>query len=261
MTAALLALLLSATPGMDSYERANVAFAHGDFVRAGAEVDAALATNPRLVPALTLKGKLAMALNKFDIARACFRSAAAVEPESHYVNFLLGFFYYVDNDFAQAIPVLERARTLKPDDIRTHFYLALAFEGVAQPEKARAVYQRTMELEKRASQPSAETHVAYARLLFSLGEYDASRRHVETALKLDGKSRDAHYETGRLLYEQGEYAEAAAAGERALVLQGAGTTDRQIHFLLARAYRKLGKGEQADEHLKKFKASGVSLRR
>jgi tetratricopeptide (TPR) repeat protein len=254
-------LLLLATSAQDHYNRANMLFSKQQFAEASAELDAALALDPRLVPALTLKAKLAMAINKFDIARACLERAISIEPESAYVQFLTGFFYYVDNDFAKAIPALERSRQLKPDDIRSHFYLALAYEGVAQPEKARQFYERTLELEKRASQRSAETHVAYGRMLFSLGEYEASANHIKQALQLDPASRDAHYETGRLHFERGEHEAAAAAGERALALSGAGTTDRQIHFLLARCYRKLGKLDLADAHMARFKASGASLRR
>lgn len=256
-----LALLLLATSAQDHYDRANALFSKGQFVEASGELDAALAADPKLVPALTLKAKLAMAINRFDIARACLERAVSIEPQSPYVQFLSGFFYYVDNDFANAIPALERAKDLKPDDIRTHFYLALAYEGLAQPEKARQLYDRTLDLEKRAGQPSADTHVAYGRMLFSLGEYDASEKQIARALQLDGKSRDAHYETGRLHFERAEYEAAAAAGERALTLAGAGTTDRQIHFLLTRAYRKLGKLELAETHMSRFKASGVSLRR
>jgi tetratricopeptide (TPR) repeat protein len=253
--------LLFATQAMEHYHRANTLFAEQKFADAANEVEAALAVDPKLVPALTLKAKLAMAINKFDIARACLQSAASLEPNSHYVQFLLGFFYYVDNDFSKAIPVLERARILKADDIRTHFYLALAFEGIAEPQKARALYGRTLELETAAGKPSAETHVAFGRLLFTLGEYDASEKHIRRALNLDGNSRDAHYETGRLHFEHRRYEEAAAAGERALKYSEAGTTDRQIHFLLARCYRKLGKTELAESHLAKFHASGTSLRR
>jgi hypothetical protein len=40
-----------------------------------------------------------------------------------------------------------------------------------------------------------------------------------------------------------------------------GTTDRQIHFLLARAYTKLGRNDLADQHRKKFQDSPPTLRR
>ena len=254
-------VLLLTNSAVEHYNRANALFTQQRMQEAASEVEAALAADPKLVPALTLKAKLAMAINQFDIARACLQSAAAIEPNSHYVQFMLGFFHYVDNDFSKAIPALERARALNGNDIRTHFYLALSLEGIAEPQKARTFYERTLELEKRANKRSADTHIAFARLLFTLGEYESSEKHVAQALQIEPGSRDGHYETGRLHFERKQFEEAAAAGERALKLTGAGTTDRQIHFLLARCYRKLGKAELAASHLAKFNAAGVSLRR
>jgi len=255
----LLALLLfSAT---DHYDRASAYFGKQRFTEAEAELAAALREDPNLVPALTLKGKLTMALNRFDEAREAFVRASALQPKSGYVQFLLGFFYYVDNDFKKAIPALEIARGLNPKDSRATFYLALSQDGLGAAESAIALYEKTVELEREGGHPTPDVHVAYARLLFSLGRYDEAGKQVDLALGLDPNSRDGHYELGRLYFERGDLAKAAEEGEKALGIPGAGTLDRQIHFLLARAYAKLGKKELADAHLAKFKASGVSLRR
>ena len=250
---------LLASAAMMEYERANELFRREQFGEASQALDRALAQDPNLVPALTLKGKLAMGFNRFAEARAAFTKAAQLEPESAYTQFLLGFFHYVDNDFKKALPPLEKAAKLNPRDSRATFYLALTHEGLADADAAIGYYERTLAREKAT--PSAETFTAYARLLFALGRYAESRRHIDRALQLDPSSRDAHYERGRLLFEEGKFAEAAAEGERALAISGVGTLDRQIHFLLARAYARAGDKAKADQHLAKFKASGVSLRR
>jgi predicted Zn-dependent protease len=243
------------------YERANAFFQQQQFKEAEAELSAALKEDPNLVPALTLKAKLAMGLNRFDEAREALVHAAALQPKSAYVQFLLGFFYYVDNDFQKAIPPLEAARQLNPNDPRTMFYLALSHDGLGRADAAIPLYETTIALEQKSGHPASDVHVAYARLLFSLGRFEECEKQVRLALTLDPNSRDAHYEQGRLFFERGEFAKAAEEGERSLTVPGAGTLDRQIHFLLARAYGKLGKKELADEHLAKFKASGVSMRR
>lgn len=252
-------LALLASTAMANYERVNEFFRQGRYGDAGQAIDRALAEDPNLVPALTLKGKLAMGLNRFDEARESLTRAAQLEPDSGYTQFMLGFFYYVDNDFRKALAPLEKAAKLNPGDSRATFYLALTQEGLANPGAAIGQYQRTLELER--SKPSAETHTAYGRLLFTLGRYTESRLKIERALQLDPNSRDAHYESGRLFFQEGKFIQAAAEGERALSISGVGTLDRQIHFLLARAYLKGGNKVKAGEHLAKFKASGVSLRR
>ena len=243
------------------YDRANTLFQQQRFPEAEAELTAALAENPNLVPALTLKAKLAMALNRFDEARAALLRAAELQPTSPYVQFLLGFFYYVDNDFQQALAPLQRARQLNPADPRAAFYLALSQDGLGQADSAAALYETTIALEKKAGQPAPDAHVAYARLLFTLGRFNDSQMHVAQALALDPRSRDAHYEQGRLAFERRAFAQAAEEGEKALAIPGAGTLDRQIHFLLSRAYASLGQQPLAASHLAKFKAAGVSLRR
>ena len=257
MTWIVAALLASAA--VLNYQRANELFSKGRYEEAGKALDQSLREDPNMVPALTLKGKLAMGLNRFDEAREALTKAAALEPASSYVQFLLGFFHYVDNDFRKALPPLQTAARLDAQDARATFYLALTYEGLAQPDAALGWYDRTLALQK--DHPSADTFTAYGRLLFTLGRYAESRQRIDRALQLDPNSRDAHYELGRLLFEDGKFAEAAAQGERALAIPGVGTLDRQIHFLLARAYRKTGEGAKADDHLAKFKASGVSLRR
>ncbi|MEO8126090.1 MAG: tetratricopeptide repeat protein [Bryobacteraceae bacterium] len=256
-----LAAFLLAAAAAEHYTRANAYFGQQRFTEAEAELVAALHEDPNLVAALTLKGKLAMALNRFDEAREAFVRAGELQPKSAYVQFLLGFFYYVDNDFQKAIPALEIARQLNPNDSRAVFYLALSQDGLGAADAAVPLYEKTIELEKSGGHPTPDVHVAYARLLFSLGRYEDAEKQVMLALGLDPKSRDAHYELGRLWFEKGEFAKAAAEGEIALAIPGVGTLDRQIHFLLARSYAKAGRKDLADYHLAKFKAAGVSLRR
>lgn len=260
MTMVWIGLLLLST-GSVHYERANQFFQQQRFSEAETEITAALQENPNLVLALTLKAKLAMGFNRFDQAREALLKAAALQPESANVQFLLGFFYCVDNDFQKAIDVLESARKLNPADPRTTFYLALSRDGLGQADAAVALYQSTIELERKAGKSAPDVHVAYSRLLFALGRFEECEKQVAQAILLDPKSRDAHYEQGRLYLQKGAYSSAVEEGEKALAIPGLGTLDRQIHFLLARAYSKMDKKGLADHHLAKFKGSGVTLRR
>jgi tetratricopeptide (TPR) repeat protein len=75
------------------------------------------------------------------------------------------------------------------------------------------------------------------------------------AIEEDPKSRDAHYELAKALDDEGDYKNAALEGERALTLPELGTGDAQIHFLLAKLYKKLNQPDLAKAHLEKFEAS------
>src|SRR5262245_23299587 len=243
------------------YQKAAALFQQQQYEQSLVALDEALKLYPRLVPALTLKARLAMAVNRFDIAKASLLQAVEIEPGAANNHFLLGFCYYVDNDFKNALPPLERSRQLKPDDARTHFFLALTWEALARIDEAIASYEQSLKVEKNDGGILADTLVAYARLLFTLGRYSESEALIDRALEATPNLRDAHYEKGRLLFERRAYAEAIMHGKKALDEPGAGTTERQIHFLLARAYGKNAQKELAEIHLAKFRAAPPTLRR
>jgi len=243
------------------YQKAVVLFQERQYEQSLTALDEALKLNPRLSSALKLRARLAMAVNRFDLAKASLLQAVEIEPEVAENYFLLGFCYYVDNDFKNALPPLERSRQLKPDNARTHFFLALTLEALARLDDAIASYERSLKLEKNGGEILADTLVAYARLLFTLGRYGESETLIARALIAAPDSRDVNYEKGRLLYERRAYAEAIGYGKKALERPGAGTTERQIHFLLARAYAKIGQKELSEIHLAKFRASPPTLRR
>jgi len=257
----LLAMLVLAASAVDSYRQANELFIQKRFNEAAVAIDSALREDPAMVPALTLKAKLAMAANRNDIAEVCLKQAVHLNAEAAYPQFLFGFFYYLQNDFKKALPPLQIAHRLEPSDSRAVFYLALSYEGLAETEEACAMYRLDEEIEAKAGRQSAETEVAFGRLLFSLGRFQECRERVEKALELDPASRDAHYELGRLDLRDGNARAAAAEGERALGLAAIGTTDRQIHYLVGRAYLELGENRKAASHLSQFEASAPTLRR
>ena len=209
---------------------------------------------PATVDALTREGRQAMARNDFDGARAAFAQAVRLAPDSPHARFLLGFFHYVDNDFLQAEIMLRKARELAPQDARTALFLALTLAGLARPAEAGPAFEETLQLEAKAKRPNPETHIAYARMLFAEGRLAAAQRQVVMALTLNPRSREAHYEQARLRFEAGDFPAAVAEATQALLLPSEGTTDRQLHFLLSRAYGRLGDAAEADAHRKAFEA-------
>jgi tetratricopeptide (TPR) repeat protein len=76
------------SPGYAAYERANALLVAKKLPEALAATEEALRLDPKLVPALTLKAKLAMAAYRLDVARKCLEQALAIEPRSPYAQFL-----------------------------------------------------------------------------------------------------------------------------------------------------------------------------
>jgi tetratricopeptide (TPR) repeat protein len=256
----LLALQFAVGPAQH-YEKAKQDFAQRKFPEAVSEVNAALHDKPDMVPALVLKARLAMFAHRPDIARSCLITAITADPASEEAQFFLGVVYYVENDFKVAISPLQRAETLSPENPLPVFYLAMTHEALGDATQALSLYQQAENLSPEKSPQSASILVAYGRFLFSMGRFKDSIENDRRALEGDAESRDAHYELAKGLDHEGDFKDAAREGELALTLPELGTSDAQIHFLLANIYLKLKQPDKAKAQLEKFKAAPQTTRR
>jgi tetratricopeptide (TPR) repeat protein len=134
-------------------------------------------------------------------------------------------------------------------------------EAIGDAAQALVFYQQAESLSPENSPQSASILVAYGRFLFSLGRYKDSIEKDRRAIEGDAGSRDAHYELAKGLDHEGDPKNAALEGERALTLPAFGTSDAQIHFLLANVYLKLKQPDLAKAHLEIFRATPQTTRR
>ena len=250
----LLALQLAAGPAQH-YENAKQDFAQHKFDEAVTEVNSALHESPYMVPALVLKARLAQFAHRPDVAKSCLITAVTVDPTSEEAQFFLGVFFYTQNDFKLAISPLQTAQTLSPKSPMPVFYLAMAHEALGDSTQAGDLYQQAENLSPEKSPQSASILVAYGRFLGLLGRSKESIEKDRRAIEEDPESRDAHYELAKGLDHEGDFKNAALEGEHALTLPELGTSDAQIHFLLAKLYTKLKQPDLAKAHLEKFQAA------
>jgi tetratricopeptide (TPR) repeat protein len=256
----LLALQIAVGPAQH-YENAKQDFAQRKFPEAVSEVNAALHESPYMVPALVLKARLAVFAHRPDVAKSCLIRAITADPTSEEAQFFLGSFYYLQNDFKLAISPLQTAQTLSPQSPLPVFYLAMTQEALGNAAKALELYQQAENLSPEKSPQSASILVAYGRFLFSMGRFKDSIEKDRRAIEGDAESRDAHYELAKGLGHEGDFKDAALDAERALTLPELGTSDAQIHFLLASLYLKLNQPDLANAHLEKFQAAPQTTRR
>ena len=211
-------------------------------------IAAVLTDQPTSVPALLLQGRIGMALGDPHLAEQSFLKAVENAKGAVQPRFLLGFFYYVENDFARALPALQEARRIAPNDSRTLLFLALTLDGLARPAEAEALFQQVLR------KPTLEAHIAYARMLFANGRYADAQRQVTAASGLGPAAPEVHYEQARLSLEAGRFTEAIEHATKALGRPSEAVTERQVHFLLSRAYLGLGDKVKAEQHRQSFEA-------
>src|SRR5438105_15771233 len=92
------------SPGFPAYRKANDLFVARKFPEALSALEQSLKLDERLVPALTLYAKIAMAMNRFELARDSLERALAVDPKATYARFLYGLNFYLVNDLQHALP-------------------------------------------------------------------------------------------------------------------------------------------------------------
>ena len=241
-------LVLGQSAGRAAYDRANRLFEQRQYQECMNALDEALRLDPDLVPALTLRARLAMAINRYDVAKQSLERAISAEPSAWYPRFLYGFQLYQQNEMPAAIAALEKARDLNPRASEPALYLGLADEALGRTDQALSLYRRAVQLEDAAGKPHVETVLTLSHLLLLLGEFDECGRVIQHAAKVDPKSRDPHFEAGRLAMKLGNFAVAAREGEAALQLSSGDISDKQVHFLLTRAYRAMGRDAEAERH-------------
>lgn len=161
---------------IDSKRSANVAYAQGDFARALAELEAAVAAAPadpearnNLGQLLVRNGRAAESLPHFDEAvrlvttrweyrfnraRAYglvnrwedavseYRAAAQLFPEDYATQYNLGLALLRVRDYGAAVASLELAVQAAPEQHDFLITLGTAYVGAAQPERARATFER-----------------------------------------------------------------------------------------------------------------------
>jgi len=235
---ALLWLLLFAQSEPAGYANAARAFAAHDFPAAEAAVNEALHESPGYAPALLLKARLSMMQGRMDDAVGALKRAIAEDPARAESRFLLGFAYYLENDFEQADAALAKA---DQKDGRVLLYRAMSAEGLNHPDAAGDFYRRAIQADPRGT----DARIAWARLLRKEGDMAQANKLVEEAFAISPEARDVLYEKGLSLLDSGQYLQAVDFGQRALRAPGAVPTEREIRFLLFRAWQKAGNAEMA----------------
>jgi tetratricopeptide (TPR) repeat protein len=228
-----------------AYEKANALFEQHKLPECLAALEEALGADPKHVPALTLKAKIAIGVNRLDIAGQCLERAVAADPSSWYARFLYGFWYYLRDDWSHALAELEASRKLNPRYAHAPLYLGLTYERMGDPARAVTFAEEAIRVEEAAGTPNAESLLVYARLLQMLGRLTDCGKALNRALQLYSNSRDVHFAIARLLLRKGDAKGAANAAEEALPLPPGDVTDVQIRYLLVRAYSAAGQDQLA----------------
>ena len=146
--------------------------------------------------------------------------------------------------FEKAATELEAAGKISAELPRQQFLLGMAYYKLGRTDEARALFEG----ELKRSPDDFLTLYYLAAVLEQQGEMNTAWQRIEAALKQEPHSVEALVLGGTILLKRGPAANAADAANAVRLLEHARETqpdNTNARYLLARAYQKLGRKEEA----------------
>lgn len=143
-----------------------------------------------------------------------FRHAFNVTADNPTTRRGLGSALFRKERFGEALPHLERAARLDPNDAHAHYSLGRALEAVGRPQEAFTEYQAAVHLDE--AYPDAENDLGLS--LVMQGQLAAAQKHFERAIAIDPSYASGYGNLGMVYARMGQAEEAIASCEKALQL-------------------------------------------
>lgn len=224
---------LSALPDLsDNNLKVEIERAVAALARRGFEVYVLNLTHPRLqIPAVyTL------------VPGAHFRERAAASS----VPFFAGKIVARQSDLAQAAAGLERLRRLYPETYYLNFFLAEAYLNRGRPAEAVPLLEAALKLNPQEEDlPGLLTYLGLAYK--EMGDLARAIPLLERSAALDADRRDTFNLLGFCYFKTGRYEESIAAFQRVLKLDPGSGID---YANIGSNYREMGRLEEAAHHYK-----------
>jgi len=266
----------SALLGISLYEM-------GDYARARARLEAALRANPKDSNVeMTLANDL-VKLNEPEAAAIHLREITEREPKNQLAYYQLGKVYMQLSQEA-----LSKLQEIDPNSYLVHEVSGEIMESMNNFDGAIVEYKKAVELAPQ--QPG--THYRLANVYYLLLDYDSATREFQAELANDPRNCSAQWKLGSIVLLQHGDPQAAlddidkavamcpnlteARLDRAKALlrmertqdalpdleaaEHASPDDPTVHFLLAQAYRNLGRAQQAQAEMQLFSKLEESAR-
>lgn len=248
--------------GIDLVERAKSLDQAGDATGALAELERAIAENPRLTVAYLAAGDIHRRAGDYARAESQYAKAAEIEPGNFDAQYLHGLVLQVMNRLSDAVRAYLRALQIRPDDFDANLNLATAYLQLGEPSQGLPFAQKALELRPADGAARANLGSIYA----ALGRYDEAVVEYQQAAELTELSPPLLLNLADALGRVGRHAEMAATLEQVIALQPSAVAWERYgsaHFRLRRydeALRGFRKSLEIDaNHYPALNGIGVCL--
>jgi len=255
----------------------------GEYAGAGRNLESALRANPKDNNAELFLANDLIKLGKFEQAAEHLRQLSRRQPENQEVLYLLGKVHMKLSEEA-----LTKLNALDPNSVWVHEISGEVMESMKNYDGALLEYKKAVEV----APLQAGTHYHLGNAYWSLNMWDAATEQFRAELANDPSNCTAQWKLGNIILEQhGDPAAALSETQKALDacpdlmearvdraraliklerhaeavkdLEAAVKADpgeSSTHFLLAQAYRALGRTQEAQAEMKVFSKLEESAR-
>jgi TolB-like protein/DNA-binding winged helix-turn-helix (wHTH) protein/Tfp pilus assembly protein PilF len=187
-----------------------------DFAGAQADLEKAVALDPRDATVLHRSAVLLAVFGKLPEAIAREQKALALDPLSEEFCRRLGFFFVANQQSAQARPLYEKALVIAPNSFHARFNLGELELQENRPEQALVTFQLTQDDGLRLT--------GQAKANYSLGHIDASQHDLDRSIAVYGKRKFGEFQIARVYAWRSEKDQAFQWAERAYAHRDTGLT-------------------------------------
>src|SRR5215831_3118338 len=159
------------------------------------EVDRAIALNPSLPEAYSLRGRLAYLAADLDGAEAAFVEALALDPTAFDPLLWLGTLLREESKLPEARSRLEQASRLRPKEIRVRYQFALLCSDEGDDKRAAEMLKALI----KDAPEYTEAHRSLSTIDFRLGRVAEGRQERKIAEEMDAAIQAREQERGRKL--------------------------------------------------------------
>lgn len=213
-------------------------------------LDRLLSLDAKNTDALKLRGDVLYLLGREEEAVRSLNKAIEVEPRHQASRYALGRIFYQQNRFSDAIRLFRELIEEDPANYRAHDNLALSYAGLGQNAEAVRHFLKALDLVHK-DHPEYDTAYADAANFF------LSRGENEKAFQLAAEASKRNPQSARNFFLTGKALAALEKHDLSLRwLQKATELDRSFRdasYWLAKAYRKLGRNEEAEREWERFR--------
>jgi len=203
--------------------------------------------NPPTANDLTIAALDYVLLNQYSDAAHYLELSLKMNPDDVEARYHLGRVRYQQNQFDLAIAAFQEVIKRDPRNVKALDNLGLTLEAKNQVEAATAAYKRAIELDEAAASHSEQPYLNLGALLSKSNRLDEAIPLLARAAEIAPGELKVHYELAKAYFDSSQWESAQQQAEAAVKLN---PKDSSSHYLLGRAYQRLGRKELANQEFR-----------